>query len=77
MLNGFDPKLASRMKPIANEDLTWRPLEWHEGMKPMYEHAARYPWLPVECDPPRSPMAPSSLIPEVPTPVRRKVGCLG
>jgi hypothetical protein len=33
-------------------DAVWRPLEWHESMRLKYEHAARYPWLPVDPDPP-------------------------
>jgi hypothetical protein len=27
--------------------------EWHLRMEQKYEHAARYPWLPVEPDPPQ------------------------
>ena len=27
-------------------------LEWHESMRLKYEHAAQYPWLPVEPDTP-------------------------
>jgi hypothetical protein len=28
-------------------------LNWHSTMADKYLHAARYPWLPVEPDPPR------------------------
>jgi hypothetical protein len=27
-------------------------MKWHQAMRQKYEHAARYPWLPVEPDPP-------------------------
>jgi hypothetical protein len=27
-------------------------IQWHERMRLKYENAARYPWLPVEPDPP-------------------------
>ncbi len=30
----------------------WRRLEWHESMRLKYEHAAGYPWLSVDPDPP-------------------------
>ena len=43
-------------------DLSWTPdtnsiplpplIRHHEAMAAKYEHAARYPWLPVEPDPP-------------------------
>jgi hypothetical protein len=45
-------KLIPRMKPFGTEDWEWRPIEWHELMRLKYEHAARYPWLPVEPDAP-------------------------
>jgi hypothetical protein len=36
---------------IALED--WcKEAEWHRQLKAKYDHAARYPWLPVEPDPP-------------------------
>ena len=27
-------------------------MTWHDSMQRKYEHAARYPWLPVALDPP-------------------------
>jgi hypothetical protein len=46
------PKLLPRIKPFGMEDKRWRLLEWHGSMARKYEHAARYPWLPVAPDPP-------------------------
>jgi hypothetical protein len=46
------PELLARIRPFATEDKQWRPVEWHDSMARKYEHAARYPWLPVEPDPP-------------------------
>ena len=53
-------RLARRLPQIGYGDPfddpilgpVWRRLEWHEPMRLKYEHAARYPWLPVEPDPP-------------------------
>ena len=36
----------------AELDATRRAAEYHEAMALKYERAARYPWLPVEPDPP-------------------------
>jgi hypothetical protein len=46
-------KLASRLKCFAMTELDWQPIEWHEWMRLKYDRAARYPWLPLEPDPPR------------------------
>ncbi len=46
------PKHLPRIKPVGMEDKVWRLLEWHESMARRYERAARYPWLPVEPEPP-------------------------
>jgi hypothetical protein len=32
--------------------LSTRVIAWHAQMAKKYEHAARYPWLPLEPDPP-------------------------
>ncbi len=45
-------KLIPRIKPHGMADKDWRPIEWHESMARKYEHAARYPWLPVAPDRP-------------------------
>ena len=45
-------KLIPRIKPFGMRDKDWRPIEWHESMARKYEHAARYPWLPVAPDRP-------------------------
>jgi hypothetical protein len=49
---GEVPQHLPRIKPSGMEDKRWRLFEWHESMARKYEHAARYPWLPVEPDPP-------------------------
>ena len=46
------PKDMPRIKPFGMEDKHWRLIEWHESMARKYEHAARYPWLPVAPDRP-------------------------
>jgi hypothetical protein len=46
----YVPQLFPRIKPLGMEDEHWRPIEWHELMARKYEHAARYPWLPVAPD---------------------------
>jgi hypothetical protein len=46
------PKHMPRIKPFGMEDKQWRLMEWHELMAHKYEHAARYPWLPVAPDRP-------------------------
>jgi hypothetical protein len=40
------------IKPIGMPDKDWRLFEWHQSMARKYEHAARYPWLPVAPDSP-------------------------
>ena len=45
-------KLIPRIKPFGMRDKDWHPIEWHESMARKYEHAARYPWLPVAPDRP-------------------------
>ncbi len=47
-----DVPIMPRIKPIGMEDKVWRLFEWHQSMARKYEHAARYPWLPVAPDPP-------------------------
>ena len=49
---GEVPKRLPRVKPFGMEDKRWRLFEWHESMARKYEHAARYPWLPVAPDSP-------------------------
>jgi hypothetical protein len=49
---GNVPKNLPGIKPVGMEDKVWRLFEWHESMARKYERAARYPWLPVEPDPP-------------------------
>jgi hypothetical protein len=46
------PKLLNRTKPFVMEDQAWRLFEWHRSMALKYEHATRYPWLPLAPDPP-------------------------
>ena len=46
------PQHIPGIKPLGMEDKDWRLIEWHESMARKYEHAARYPWLPVALDPP-------------------------
>ncbi len=36
----------------SSDDPIMRRLEWHESMRLKYERSARYPWLPVDPDPP-------------------------
>jgi hypothetical protein len=45
--------LLPRIKPVGMDDKRWRLFEWHESMARKYEHAARYPWLPVAPDAPQ------------------------
>jgi hypothetical protein len=47
---GEVPKNIPRIKPVGMDDKRWRLFEWHESMGRKYEHAARYPWLPVAPD---------------------------
>ncbi len=46
------PQHIPGIKPLGMEDKDWRLIEWHESMARKYEHAARYPWLPVATDQP-------------------------
>jgi hypothetical protein len=46
------PQHIPGIMPLGMEDKDWRLIEWHESMARKYEHAARYPWLPVAPDPP-------------------------
>ena len=54
-------KLARRLAAFAgSSDHPLIPrLDSHESMRLKYEHAARYPWLPVEPDPPEPQRIPS------------------
>jgi hypothetical protein len=45
-------RLPGFMSAGSSEDPTMLRLEWHESMRRRYDRAARYPWLPVEPDPP-------------------------
>jgi hypothetical protein len=47
---GEVPKNIPRIKPVGMDDKRWHLFEWHESMARKYEHAARYPWLPVAPD---------------------------
>jgi hypothetical protein len=38
------------LKPLTTDEA--KVPNWHEAMARKYRHAARYPWLPVEPDPP-------------------------
>jgi hypothetical protein len=49
---GEVPKHFPRVKPVGMEDKHWHLIDWHASMVRKYDHAARYPWLPVEPDPP-------------------------
>jgi hypothetical protein len=40
------------MKPIGMDEARWRLFQWHLSMARKYEHAGRYPWLPVAPDTP-------------------------
>jgi hypothetical protein len=44
--------ILPRIKPVGMEAKVWRLYKWHESMARKYEHAARYPWLPVAPDTP-------------------------
>jgi hypothetical protein len=46
------PKHIPRIRSSGMEDKHWGLIEWHESVARNYEHAARYPWLPVAPDPP-------------------------
>jgi hypothetical protein len=47
-----DNKLAILQLDAGISCYTEDHMTWHEEMKQKYERAARYPWLPVEPDPP-------------------------
>ena len=44
--------LKARGRASPNDPATPRLLVYHESLAHKYQHAARYPWLPVEPDPP-------------------------
>jgi hypothetical protein len=47
------PSEASRKRfDLAGREVSLKAHRWHEVLAKKYERAARYPWLPVEPDPP-------------------------
>jgi hypothetical protein len=47
-----EPSPVQWAKSMAWQEHKSRLMDYHQAMQAKYEHAARYPWLPVALDPP-------------------------
>jgi hypothetical protein len=48
----------ARRAAAANDPIAPRLITYHESLASKYWYATRYPWLPVEPDPPEPPVGP-------------------